>query len=89
MSKITCFWVGRNNIVKSTILPKAINSFDAIPTKSPRAFFTELGQVILKFTWNHKRPKSAKATLKKMNKAEGKTPSDSRQYYKAAGIKMT
>ena len=70
MSKITCSWVGRNNIAKSTILPKAINSFDAIPTKSPIAFFTELGQVILKFTRNHKRPKSAKATLKKMNKAD-------------------
>ena len=79
MSKITCSWVGINNTVKNTILPKAINSFDAIPTKSPIAFFTDLGQVILKFTWNHKRPKSTKATLKKMNKAEGISPSDSRQ----------
>ena len=51
-----CSWRRRMNIMKITLLSKAICRLNAISIKFPMAFLTELEQKVPQFVCKHKRP---------------------------------
>ena len=69
---IPCSWIGRTNIVKMAILPKAIYRFNAIPIKLSMVFFHRTRTNNFIICMGKQKPQIAKAILRKKNGTGGK-----------------
>ena len=52
---IPCSWIKIINIVKMSILTKAIYRYNAIPIKPPMVFFRDSEQIISQFVWKYRK----------------------------------
>jgi hypothetical protein len=76
---LPCSWIGRINIVKMAILPKAIYRFNAIPFLIPTQFFNKLERAIGRFIRNNKKARIAKTLHKDKRISGGITMPDLKQ----------
>ena len=84
---LPCSWIGRINIIKMTIFPKAIYRFIAIHIKIPAQFFIDLERTILNVIWKNQNRRIAKTILYNKGTSGGITIPDFKFYYRAVVMK--
>jgi hypothetical protein len=84
---LPCSWMGRINILKMAILPKAIYRSNAIPIKFPTQFFNELERATCKFIWNNKKLRITITLLHDKRTSGGITMTNLKQFYRANVVK--
>ena len=65
---VPCSWIGRIHIIKMAILPKAIYRFNAIPIKTPMAFFIDQEQIFQKMYMEPRKTPNSLSNLEKEEK---------------------
>jgi hypothetical protein len=80
MERFPMLRIGRFNIVKMAILPKAIYRFNSIPIKIPTQFFIELLRTICKYICNNKTTRIAQTIFNNKRTSDGITTPDLKVY---------